>query len=101
MKVSCITLGCRTNQHDTAEMQTLLEKEGFVMVSQREKADAYVINTCTVTQKSDASSRLAVKKSLTLNPDALVVFTGCYAQLNPEEAAELTGLDIVLVGPAP
>ena len=96
MKVSCITLGCRTNQHDTAEMQTLLEKEGFVMVSQREKADAYVINTCTVTQKSDASSRLAVKKSLTLNPDALVVFTGCYAQLNPEEAAELTGLDIVL-----
>ena len=96
MKVSCITLGCRTNQHDTAEMQTLLEKEGFVMVSQREKADAYVINTCTVTQKSDASSRLAVKKSLTLNPDALLVFTGCYAQLNPEEAAELTGLDIVL-----
>lgn len=96
MKVSCITLGCRTNQHDTAEMQTLLEKEGFVMVGQREKADAYVINTCTVTQKSDASSRLAVKKSLTLNPDALVVFTGCYAQLNPEEAAELTGLDIVL-----
>ena len=76
MKVACITLGCRTNQHDTAEMQTLLEKEGFVMVNQREKADAYVINTCTVTQKSDTSSRQAVKKSLELNPDALVVFTG-------------------------
>ena len=96
MKVSCITLGCRTNQHDTAEMQTLLEKEGFVMVGQREKADAYVINTCTVTQKSDTSSRQAVKKSLALNPDALVIFTGCYAQLNPEEAAELQGLDVVL-----
>ena len=96
MKVACITLGCRTNQHDTAEMQTLLEKEGFVMVNQREKADAYVINTCTVTQKSDASSRQAVKKSLELNPDALVVFTGCYAQLNPEEAAALPGLDVVL-----
>ena len=96
MKVACITLGCRTNQHDTAEMQTLLEKEGFVMVNQREKADAYVINTCTVTQKSDTSSRQAVKKSLELNPDALVVFTGCYAQLNPEEAAELPGLDLVL-----
>ena len=96
MKVACITLGCRTNQHDTAEMQTLLEKEGFVMVNQREKADAYVINTCTVTQKSDASSRQAVKKSLELNPDALVVFTGCYAQLNPQEAAALPGLDLVL-----
>ncbi|MEK9627654.1 MAG: tRNA (N(6)-L-threonylcarbamoyladenosine(37)-C(2))-methylthiotransferase MtaB [Nitrospinota bacterium] len=96
MKVACITLGCRTNQHDTAEMQTLLEKEGFEMVGQQEKADAYVINTCTVTQKSDTSSRQAVKKSLALNPDALVVFTGCYAQLNPEEAAELPGLDVVL-----
>ena len=96
MKVACITLGCRTNQHDTAEMQTLLEKEGFVIVNQREKADAYVINTCTVTQKSDTSSRQAVKKSLELNPDALVVFTGCYAQLNPEEAATLPGLDLVL-----
>ena len=96
MKVACITLGCRTNQHDTAEMQTLLEKEGFVMVNQREKADAYVINTCTVTQKSDTSSRQAVKKSLELNPDALVVFTGCYAQLNSEEAAALPGLDLVL-----
>ena len=96
MKVACITLGCRTNQHDTAEMQTLLEQEGFVMVNQREKADVYVINTCTVTQKSDASSRQAVKKSLELNPDALVVFTGCYAQLNPQEAAALPGLDLVL-----
>ena len=96
MKVACITLGCRTNQHDTAEMQTLLEQEGFVMVNQREKADVYVINTCTVTQKSDTSSRQAVKKSLKLNPDALVVFTGCYAQLNPEEAAALPGLDLVL-----
>ena len=96
MKVACITLGCRTNQHDTAEMQTLLEQEGFVMVGQREKADAYVINTCTVTQKSDTSSRQAIKKSLNINPNALVVFTGCYAQLNPQEAAKLPGIDIVL-----
>ena len=96
MKVACVTLGCRTNQHDTAEMQTLLEQEGFSIVSGKEKADAYVINTCTVTQRSDTSSRLAVKKSLAINPDALVVFTGCYAQLNPEEASQINGLDIVL-----
>ena len=96
MKVACVTLGCRTNQHDTAEMQTLLEQEGFSIVTGKEKADAYVINTCTVTQRSDYSSRLAVKKSLAINPEALVVFTGCYAQLNPKEASKLDGLDIVL-----
>lgn len=96
MKVACVTLGCRTNQHDTAEMQTLLEQEGFSIVNSKEKADAYVINTCTVTQRSDYSSRLAIKKSLAINPDALVVFTGCYAQLNPQEASKLNGLDIVL-----
>ncbi len=96
MKVACVTLGCRTNQHDTAEMQTLLKQEGFSIVNGKEKADAYVINTCTVTQRSDYSSRLAVKKSLAINPDALVVFTGCYAQLNSEEASKIHGLDIVL-----
>ncbi|MBT5027946.1 MAG: tRNA (N(6)-L-threonylcarbamoyladenosine(37)-C(2))-methylthiotransferase MtaB [Nitrospinaceae bacterium] len=96
MKIACVTLGCRTNQHDTAEMQTLLEQEGFSIVNGKEKADAYVINTCTVTQRSDYSSRLAVKKSLAINPNALVVFTGCYAQLNPDEASQINGLDIVL-----
>ena len=96
MKVACVTLGCRTNQHDTAEMQTLLEQEGFSIVNGKDKADVYVINTCTVTQRSDYSSRLAVKKSLAINPDALVVFTGCYAQLNPQEASKLNGLDIIL-----
>lgn len=74
----------------------MLEREGFSIVGSREKAAAYVINTCTVTQRSDTNSRLAVKKSLALNPDALVVFTGCYAQLNPDEASQIDGLDIVL-----
>ncbi len=95
-KIAFTTLGCRTNQHDTAEMQTLLEREGFSIVGAGEKADAYVINTCSVTQRSDYTSRLAVKKSLAINDDALVVFTGCYAQLNPQEARRLGGLDIVL-----
>ncbi|GJL77712.1 MAG: tRNA (N(6)-L-threonylcarbamoyladenosine(37)-C(2))-methylthiotran sferase MtaB [Nitrospinaceae bacterium] len=96
MKVAFATLGCRTNQHDTAEMQTLMEQEGFSIVDSRELADVYVINTCSVTQRSDYSSRLAVKKSLAINDQALVVFTGCYAQLAPDEAAEIQGLDIVL-----
>ena len=96
MKVAFTTLGCRTNQHDTAEMQTLLEKEGYSIVNSSETADVYVINTCTVTARSDYSSRLAVKKSLAINKNATVVFTGCYAQLNPEDSAKMEGLDIVL-----
>lgn len=95
-KVAFATLGCRTNQHDTAEMQTLMEQEGFAIVGARDRADVYVINTCSVTQRSDYSSRLAVKKSLAINDQALVVFTGCYAQLAPEEAMEIHGLDIIL-----
>ena len=96
MKVAFATLGCRTNQHDTAEMQVLLEKEGYSIVNSSETADVYIINTCTVTARSDYRSRLAVKKSLAINKNATVVFTGCYAQLNPEDAANLEGLDIVL-----
>lgn len=96
MKVAFNTLGCRTNQNDTAEMQTLLENEGFTIVSANDPADIYVINTCTVTAKSDASSRQAVKRSLAINEDAMVVFTGCYAQNNPEEASQVPGLDILL-----
>ena len=96
MRVAFTTLGCRTNQNDTAEMQAILEEEGFSVVGPHDPADIFVINTCTVTAKSDANSRLAVKKSLALNEDALVVFTGCYAQTSPEEAAQIPGLDIVL-----
>ncbi len=96
MKVAFTTLGCRTNQHDTAEMQVILEKEGYAIVNSSETADIYVINTCTVTARSDYSSRLAVKKSLAINENATVVFTGCYAQLNPEDSAKMEGLDIIL-----
>jgi len=96
VKVAFATLGCRTNQNDTAEMQTVLEQEGYSIVDSQERADIYVINTCTVTAKSDSSSRLAVKKSLSINDDAMIVFTGCYAQNSPEEAAQIAGLDVVL-----
>ena len=96
MKVAFTTLGCRTNQHDTAEMQVILKKEGYAIVDSSETADIYVINTCTVTARSDYSSRLAVKKSLAINENATVIFTGCYAQLNPENSSKMEGLDIVL-----
>lgn len=96
MKVAFTTLGCRTNQHDTAEMQTLLELEGVCIVDAGEEADVYVVNSCTVTQKSDSHSRRAVKKALGINKNARVVFTGCYAQTNPEEAAKILGVNLLL-----
>ena len=96
MKVAFTTLGCRTNQHDTAEMQVILKKEGYAIVDSSETADIYVINTCTVTARSDYSSRLAVKRALAINENATVIFTGCYAQLNPEDSSKMKGLDIVL-----
>ena len=73
VKVAFATLGCRTNQNDTAEMQTILEQEGFSIVGSQEHADIYVVNTCTVTAKSDASSRQAVKKSLAINDGGVVL----------------------------
>ncbi len=96
MKVAFATMGCRTNQNDTAEMQTVLEQEGFTVINADEKADIYVINSCTVTAKSDATSRQAVKKALAINESAMVVFTGCYSQNQPEEVSALPGLDILL-----
>jgi threonylcarbamoyladenosine tRNA methylthiotransferase MtaB len=96
MKVAFTTLGCRTNQHDTAEMQALMEDEGFSVVDHKEKADIYVVNSCTVTQKSDYRSRLAVRKSLGVNDNALIVFTGCYSQNNPEEVKQVPGLSLIL-----
>ena len=96
MKVAFNTLGCRTNQNDTAEMQTLLKNEGYTIVDSGALADIYVINSCTVTANSDADSRRAVKKSLSINDEAMVVFTGCYAQNSPEEVKQIPGLDILL-----
>ena len=89
MKVAFNTLGCRTNQNDTAEMQTLLKNEGYTIVDFGALADIYVINSCTVTANSDAESRRAVKKSLSINDEAMVVFTGCYAQNSPEEVKQI------------
>ena len=77
-------------------MATLLTEDGFSIVGSKDEADVYVINTCTVTANSDSQSRLAVKKSLAINENALVVFTGCYAQMNPEDSLNLPGMDLVL-----
>src|SRR5262249_35348522 len=94
--VAFATLGCKLNQYDTAELQALLEARGFRTVSFEERAQLYVINTCTVTARADQSGRQTIRRAAARNPDALVVVTGCYAQTNPAAVAAIPGVDVVL-----
>ena len=96
MKVACVTLGCRTNQHDTAEMQTLLKQEGFSIVDGKDKADAYVINTCTVTHVADRKGRQSIRRAKRNNPDSIVIVTGCYAENDRNGLEKLTEVDLVV-----
>jgi threonylcarbamoyladenosine tRNA methylthiotransferase MtaB len=97
--VAFATLGCKLNQYDTAELQTLLEGRGFRTVPFGQPAQVCVINTCTVTARADHSDRQAIRRAIGRNPGALVVVTGCYAQTNPEAVAGIPGVDLVLGTP--
>lgn len=90
------TLGCRVNQEDSQAMVSELLRAGYDQVSFSEKADIYIINTCTVTHLADRKSRQVIRKAVKNNPDALVVVTGCFAQTHSEEAAAIEGVDLVL-----
>lgn len=96
LRVSVTTLGCRSNQYDSAAMEELAAAGGFETVAFPAPADAYVINTCTVTARTDAQSRNLVRRARRLNPEAVVIVTGCYAQVSPGEAAAIEGVDYVL-----
>ncbi|MGD8627921.1 MAG: MiaB/RimO family radical SAM methylthiotransferase [bacterium] len=91
-----ITVGCKLNQFETEQMRELLEGEGYSSCPADQAADVFVINTCTVTSKSDYRSRQAVRRAVRSNPGALVVVTGCYAQVAPEDLARIEGVDLVL-----
>ena len=94
--VALHTLGCKLNYSETSTMGRLLEKEGFVTKSFDDKADVYVINTCSVTDNADKECRLLVRRIQRKSPEAMVVITGCYAQLKPDEVAAIPGVDMVL-----
>ncbi len=96
MKVSFCTLGCRMNQFDTDLMRSRFAESGYEVVDFEEKADVYVINTCTVTVGGDRSSRQAIYQAKRRNPRAVVVATGCYAQVKPEELSSLKEVDLVI-----
>lgn len=90
------TLGCKLNFSETSTLSRTLEAEGFLKKDFEEDADVYVINTCSVTENADKECRQLVRRIQRRSPEALVVITGCYAQLKPKEIAEIEGVDLVL-----
>lgn len=90
------TLGCKLNFSETSALARLFEQQGYLPVRFEEGADIYVINTCSVTEQADRECKKVVRQALRRRPDALVVVTGCYAQLKPREIADIPGVDLVL-----
>jgi threonylcarbamoyladenosine tRNA methylthiotransferase MtaB len=90
------TLGCKLNFSETSSLSRLLEHEGFEKKEFSDKADVYVINTCSVTENADKECRYLVRSIQRKAPESLVVITGCYAQLKPKEIADIPGVSLVL-----
>ena len=95
MKAAFRTLGCKVNQYETEALKEKFRAAGFDIVNDDEPADVYVINTCTVTSLADRKSRQFIRRAKRINADSLVAVTGCYAQVSPEETANIDGVDIV------
>jgi len=95
-KVAFYTLGCKLNFSETSTIARDFTNEGFDRVDFSEKADIYVINTCSVTENADKRFKSIVKQAQKINSDAFVAAVGCYAQLKPEELAAVDGVDLVL-----
>jgi len=95
-KVAFYTLGCKLNFSETSTIARTFTSEGFERVEFEEKADIYVINTCSVTDNADKRFKSIVKNALKQNDEAFLIAIGCYAQLKPEELAAVDGVDLVL-----
>ena len=94
--VALHTLGCKLNFSETTSISRMLENDGFIKKEFDEVADLYVINTCSVTENADKECRQLVRRIQKKAPDAMVVITGCYAQLKPQEIATIPGVNLVL-----
>jgi threonylcarbamoyladenosine tRNA methylthiotransferase MtaB len=95
-KVAFYTLGCKLNYSETSTISRQFQKAGFDTVEFTDKADVYIINTCSVTENADKKCRRVVKEALKHSPQAYVTIVGCYAQLKPEEISNIPGVDMVL-----
>ena len=94
-RVAFYTLGCKMNFHETAYMEERFKEAGYKIVPFSEEADVYVINTCTVTSVADSKSRKAIRRAKSRNPNALVVVTGCYSEVYPEEVEKVKEADFI------
>jgi threonylcarbamoyladenosine tRNA methylthiotransferase MtaB len=95
-KVAFYTLGCKLNYSETSTLGRLLNNAGFETVEFTEQPDIFVINTCSVTENADKKCKKIVKEALKISPNAHITIVGCYAQLKPQEIAEIPGVDLVL-----
>jgi threonylcarbamoyladenosine tRNA methylthiotransferase MtaB len=95
-KAAFYTLGCKLNFSETSTIAGSFKEVGFDRVEFDEKADVYVINTCSVTNQGDKASRNIIRKAAKQNPKAMVIVVGCYSQLKPEEVGHIEGVDMVL-----
>ena len=94
MKIAFYTLGCKVNQYETQAMEQLVTQRGHSLVPFEETADAYVINTCTVTAVSDKKSRQVIRRARKAAPDAVIAVCGCYPQTHPDDVEKL-GVDLI------
>jgi threonylcarbamoyladenosine tRNA methylthiotransferase MtaB len=95
-KVAFHTLGCKLNFAETSEISKILTNAGYAKVEMTEHPDVLVINTCSVTDQADQKCRNIVRRAIKTNPDVFVAVVGCYAQLKPEEIAQIEGVSVVL-----
>jgi len=94
--VSLHTLGCKLNYSETSTLARKFHESGYKIKAYGEASDIFVLNTCSVTENADKECRQIVRSVLNSNPETYVIVTGCYAQLQPHEIAEIHGVDLVL-----
>ncbi|PKM84791.1 MAG: tRNA (N(6)-L-threonylcarbamoyladenosine(37)-C(2))-methylthiotransferase MtaB [Firmicutes bacterium HGW-Firmicutes-11] len=95
MKIAFYTIGCKVNQYETQALREQFIAKGYVPVAEGERADVYVINTCTVTNLADRKSRQYIRRARKINPEAVIAVVGCFVQANPEEAMSIEEIDIL------
>ena len=96
MQIAFHTLGCKLNFAETSTIRRVAEEAGYIVVPFDSEADIYVINTCTVTEKTDKKCRNAIRKAVRKNPNGKVIVTGCFAELKPQEIQEIEGVSLII-----
>ena len=94
--VAFCTLGCKVNQYETNAMMQDFIEAGYEIVEFEERADIYVVNTCTVTNMADKKSRQMLRRVKEINPDSILVAVGCYVQVAKEKLEEISEIDLIL-----